>query len=252
MRNPTLELANHLPIQHPEYRYSTSKNPYAEKLKTLAGIVYSDHETENQKGTWRSQFPHPATENPAKLPIPPQLHVEIGCNAGHVILEWAARNPGQTYIGIDWKFKPIFRAADKAKRRGVENLKFLRAHAERLPYIFGPHEIDALYLFFPDPWPKKCHHKNRYIHADRLRTLCQLIKPHGTFHIKTDHPGYFDCMLEAIEQVKDIWAIIELSRDLHQGIKHPETLKIPEVTLFESLFIRDQIPIQSVLLKRLA
>jgi len=244
---PELNARNRLPIHHPDYCYPSSKNPYWTKLKEYSHQVYSDNATESQKGTWSSRFCGKAGASASSG----KLHVEIGCNAGHVILEWAAKKKDHDFIGIDWKFKPIFRAADKARGRGIDNLIFLRAHAERLQFMFGPNEIDHLYLFFPDPWPKKSQWKNRFVNESRLREIAPVMNPGGIFHIKTDHPAYFEWMLEAVSHVSDLWEITEMTRDLHQGHPNPQQLKIPDVTLFESLFIKDGIKIQSIKLKRL-
>jgi tRNA (guanine-N7-)-methyltransferase len=158
--------------------------------------------------------------------------------------------PEAVFIGIDWKFKAIFRGAEKAQKRGLKNVLFFRAHGERLPYMFQAGEIDRLYLFFPDPWPKKAHWKNRFITAETLRDLSKAVKHGGIFHIKTDHPDYFEWMLRAVAEVPDLWEVLELSRDLHKNHPEPHKLQIPEVTLFERLFIKDQIPIQSLKLVR--
>ena len=242
--------ANRLPIDHPDYRYPESKNPYWTKIKEHAQRIYSDQATEAHRGHWRNQMPDASQ---AKLAASdPQkrrpLHVEIGCNAGHVSLEWAKQNPQTSFVGIDWKFKPIFRAAEKASKREIENLLFFRAHAERLPFMFAPGEIDFLALYFPDPWPKKAHWKNRFFTAQRLRAIRPLIADNGTFHIKTDHPGYFEWMEEAVSQCLDLWTIAERSTDLHRNHPNPLALEIPAVTLFEKLFIRDGIKIQSLTL----
>src|SRR5688500_13642384 len=138
-----------IPISSPDFRYQVSRNPYQHKLKDLAGRDYVDGETEDHREQWRSLFPDAAQRGTQR-----PLMVEIGCNGGHVILELAAKNPEMAHIGIDWKYKQIHRGADKAKSRGIENLLFFRAHAERMKYIFGPGEIDLLCVFFPDPWPK--------------------------------------------------------------------------------------------------
>lgn len=239
-----------LPMSHPDYRYSTSRNPYSAKLKEYEGRVYSDNATESHRGEWRAHFPdagkHADGHSGAKRP----LHVEIGCNAGHVVVEWAARAPSVAHVGLDWKFKPIFRGTEKAIKRGIDNLIFLRAHADRLRYMFGEDEIDFLALYFPDPWQKKSQWKNRWLTADRLRQIAPLIRKGGVFHIKTDHLGYFEWMEDAIRQVPDLWEPFEHTRDLHAGNPAPEKLKIPEVTLFEGLFIKDGIKINSVKLRR--
>jgi tRNA (guanine-N7-)-methyltransferase len=230
----------HLPIYHPDYRYPVSRNPYWGKLQELQKAVFSDNQTETHKGNWKAQIP----DSPSR-----ELHVEIGCNAGHVIVEWAQRNPEIAYIGLDWKFKIIFRGAEKALKRKLTNLIFFRAHAERLMHMFAPQELDGLYLYFPDPWPKKAQWKNRFVTAERLRQIAPLMKPNGIFHIKTDHAGYFEWMVKAIEEASDSWEVLEITRNLHEGNPAPEKLEIPDVTLFEKLFIREQIPINSVKLR---
>jgi tRNA (guanine-N7-)-methyltransferase len=236
-----------LPLDHPEYRYSVSRNPYQAKVRALEGRVYSDNDSETHRGRWRERFADAASHAGPRRP----LHVEIGCNAGHVVLEWAARDPGTAFIGVDWKFKPIFRGAEKSVKRGLNNLILLRAHADRLHYMFGSGEIDFLALYFPDPWPKKAQLKNRWLTAARLRTVAGLVRPGGVFHLKTDHLGYFEWMEAAIREVADLWEPFEHTRDLHAGHPAPQTLKIPDVTLFESLFIKDGIKINSVKLRRL-
>lgn len=241
--------ANYLPVQHPEFRYPESKNPYWQKLKLFSDRVYNDNATETHRGRWRQMFPAaPAFQ-------PKELHVEIGCNAGHVVLEWAARNPENAYVGIDWKYKPIFWGIEKAVKRTIVNLLFFRAHAERLPFMFEQGEIDFLYLFFPDPWPKKKQWKNRFLTAETLARIAPSVRKGGIFHIKTDHLGYFEWMVEALAQCEresgKLWKVVEETRDLHEGNPRATVLKIPDVTLFERLFIKDGIKINSIKLKRI-
>lgn len=239
-----------LPIHHPEYRYPPSRNPYWTKLQEFRGTVFCDNEGEEFKGSWRQKFPAAKNDTESNSPAP-ELHIEIGCNGGHVILEWAKANPNKRYIGIDWKFKPIHRAAEKAHQLGLKNILFLRGHAERLPYLFAPGEIDALALYFPDPWPKKAHLKNRFISTTRLKEIAPLMNKNGVFHIKTDHAGYFDWMLEALQGCpENLWQATQLTKNLHADHPAPRMLQLPEVTLFESLFIKRGLPIHSVKLTR--
>src|SRR5687767_9041232 len=115
---PDSSLHQGLPLHHPDYRFPTSRNPYAHRLRELAPLAYANNEAESFLGHWREKFTPPVASAP--------LHVEIGTNAGHVLLEWAARDPSARFIGLDWKYKQIHRAADKARRRGLSNVIFLR------------------------------------------------------------------------------------------------------------------------------
>lgn len=234
------EKQSEAPVEDRKYRYPPSKNPYWSKLKALDGRVYWDHRTEEHAGKTHSVY-----KSPAK-----RLEVEIGCNAGHWILERAKQNPLTHYVGIDWKFKAIHRAFEKAEKRQLDNLLFYRAHAQRIHYMFGEEEIDSLYIFFPDPWPKKAHHKHRLIQPQFLTNLHSRIAKNGLVQIKTDHRKYFDAMLEAIDAVKDLYVAEQVSFDYYKD--HPNATELPlgEVTLFERLFIKDRLPIHHVVLKK--
>ena len=238
-------------VSEPEFKYAPSKNIYWEKLHHLPagmeGLAFSDQDTELHPGNWSKHFHHFDATPP--LPHVP-LHVEIGCNAGHVVLEWAKQNPNQLYIGLDWKFKQVYRLAEKIQKNHLKNLLGFRANADRLPFMFAPGEIDFLHMFFPDPWPKKAQKKNRTANTTWLRSIAPLLSANGIFHLKTDHAEYFEFILENLAALADTFEITEMTRDLHAGNSNAHLLKIPEVTLFERLFIKDGLPIHSVKVKR--
>jgi tRNA (guanine-N(7)-)-methyltransferase len=233
-----------LPISHPDYRYSGSANPYWKKVQTYGASVMTDNQTEQFRGRWREQFV--GVVGAAVLP----LVVEIGCNAGHVIVEEAKRCPDRLFIGIDWKFKAIARAADKSQKLGLKNLILLRAHAERLRYMFGEGEITKLNLFFPDPWAKKSQLKNRFFTSDRLKEIAPLMSESGEFEARTDHPGYFEWMRAAVDASEREWTKIDETHDRHKDNPQAHLLKPPDVTLFESLFVKDGLPIHLIRLLR--
>lgn len=239
-----------LPIQHPDYRYATVSNPYAAKLKALKGWVYSENETEEHRGKWREQFTNFKNQK-TKTELSPELWVEIGCNTGHVTRAWAEQNPERLFIGIDWKFKIIHQGVEKAQKKDLKNLLFLRANVERIQYMFGEGEIDRLCLYFPDPWPKKAQQKNRFVKPSTLRDCAKIVKKGGVFHIKTDHAGYFEWMEKSLTEVLDVWKIEERTTDLHASHPNPHLLEIPDVTLFEKLFIKDKITIKSLTLRKI-
>ena len=237
-------------VSDPNFTYTPSKNIYWDKLmqlpKEMEGLAFTDQQTETHRGHWRENFL--ATKD-KETNTTIALHVEIGCNAGHVCLEWAKQNPQSLYIGIDWKFKQIYRVAEKSAKNKVKNLLAFRANAERLPFMFAPGEIDFLHMFFPDPWSKKAQMKNRTADEPWLRAIAPLLSPTGIFHLKTDHAAYFEFILENVEKLSDVYQVIEMTKDLHAGNPKAHLLQIPDVTLFERLFIKDGLPIHSIKLK---
>jgi tRNA (guanine-N7-)-methyltransferase len=223
--------------------YAPSTNPYYTRLIALRGAsgqnAYCDHETEAHRGYWRSKFLAPTEKQ--------KLHVELGCNAGHVVLEWAKQRSAERFVGIDWKFKQVYRLHEKITENQVQNLLTFRANQERLPEMFSPHEIDHLYLFCPDPWPKRVHNKNRIFQEPWLRKIHPLVKTE--FYIKTDHREYFDQMRAVTAACADLWEVVDESFDLHAGNPDAKKLRIPDVTLFERMFIRDGLPIHMLRLR---
>jgi tRNA (guanine-N7-)-methyltransferase len=232
--------------------YPPARNPYSAKIldpefQTLK-LALTDDGTEKYRGQWRAFFQE---KGGASTSAP--LHLEIGCNTGHVLRAWAEMRPDENFLGIEWKFKPVFQGAEKALKRGLKNLTFLRCHAGRLTRIFAPDELDSISIFFPDPWPKKSQQKNRIFRsADFLSALHLVLRPNGLLHFKTDHEAYFEEVLPLFLGAPSQWEVLGLTKNLHEGHPNPLLLKIPEITLFEGLFIKDQIPIKSLKLRKKA
>ena len=235
-------------VSEPKAHYGESKNIYWKKLtqppEELKGLAFTDLATEQHRGAWREHFK--AWDQNQSSKNKPILNVEIGCNAGHVSVEWAKLRPEERFIGIDWKFKQIYRMAEKIQKAELKNLLAFRANADRMNHMFAPGEIDAIHMFFPDPWPKSAQKKNRTANREWLRSIAPLLASGGIFHLKTDHDEYFEFIVQELEAVKDVLTIKELTSDLHAKHPDPKSLKIPDVTLFERLFIKDGIKIKSV------
>lgn len=239
-------MSSRLPVGHPDFQYPVSKNPYWAKVREFAGRIYTDNDSEKYIGHWRDHFV--ASDRSYKNK---KLHVEIGCNAGHVTVEWAAQNSEDLFIGIDWKFKMIHKAVEKCIKKKLDHVMFFRAHAERIHFMFKTGEVDCLYLFFPDPWSKKSQLKNRFFTEKNLINCAAVVKKGGTFEIRTDHPGYFEWMETEVAKVSKYWRVISRTNNRHEKHPDPKSLKIPEITLFEKIFIAEGIPIHQMVLSRL-
>jgi Predicted S-adenosylmethionine-dependent methyltransferase len=118
--------------------------------------------------------------------------LEIGSGHGDFLVQYATRFPERFCIGIDLITQRIEKSKKKAQRASLDNCSFLKARAEEFlecqPEGFLWDEIIVLY---PDPWPKKRHHKNRLFQMDFLTLLAKRVTPGAKIHFETDYEEYF-------------------------------------------------------------
>ena len=130
----------------------------------------------------------------ATLPAIGELEVEIGCGNGHFLCEYAAERPQATLIGIDIKKKRCLKAREKAERRGHVNVVIVNESAEKVLQDLPGRSVDAIHIYFPDPWPKSRHRKRRFFTMANLLIMHDLLKEGGRLHFGTD---FFDYYIQA-------------------------------------------------------
>jgi tRNA (guanine-N7-)-methyltransferase len=134
------------------------------------------------------------------LPGHASFVLEIGCGHGHYLTAFAIAHPSDLCVGIDVELDRIERAERKQKRARLANLHFLRAEAELfLETLSPPPFAKAVFILFPDPWPKRRHHKNRLISPAFLERLAHRCLPGARLYVRTDHGPYFAAARKAIE-----------------------------------------------------
>ena len=135
--------------------------------------------------------------------------LEIGCGHGHFLTAYAQAHPDELCVGIDIELERIERALRKQRRAGFSNLHFLRAEAglflEALP---GPARASAIYVLFPDPWPKRRHHKNRLLSPSFLERLADRACPGARLYFRTDYASYF-ADARRVAGASAYWAVSE-------------------------------------------
>ncbi len=120
---------------------------------------------------------------------PPE--VEIGSGKGRFLLELAAARPGQSFLAVERASAYHRLVCERAARRGIGNVRLLRTTAEDLVFrLLPPASVAAVYLLFPDPWPKKRHHKRRFVTPSNVAALARALAPGGRLLVKTDHEPY--------------------------------------------------------------
>ncbi len=130
----------------------------------------------------------------AAVPPPaPRFVLEIGCGNGHFLTAYAAAHPDRLCVGLDLRLERIEKARRKRDRAGLGNLRFLRCDAmdflRELPPDARLHDI---YMLFPDPWPKKRHHKNRLLKTALLDELAARAGQGSRLFFRTDYKPYYD------------------------------------------------------------
>lgn len=130
--------------------------------------------------------------------------VEIGFGMGSSLIEQAERYPGTDFIGIEVHAPGVGKLLDEADKRGLGNLRVYREDALKvLEECLPEASLDTLQLFFPDPWPKKKHHKRRIVQPAFVELVRTRLKPGGTFHMATDWQAYAEWMADIMAAAPD-------------------------------------------------
>jgi tRNA (guanine-N7-)-methyltransferase len=120
------------------------------------------------------------------------VHIEIGAGKATFLVNQARARPDINFLGIERAGKYYRYAVDRIGRWGLTNVRVIRTEAAYFLAEFVPNDsVDCFHIYFPDPWPKKRHHKRRFLNPANLDNLLRALSPGGTIRIATDHPDYF-------------------------------------------------------------
>ena len=124
---------------------------------------------------------------------PGPVEIDLGCGKGRFLLARAKGYPGTNMLGIDRMLKRIRKIDNRARRMHLDNIRLMRIEAYyAVSYLIPDDAIQAYYILFPDPWPKKKHHDHRLFNPRFVDSLHRTLKQGGIVHIATDHLPYFD------------------------------------------------------------
>lgn len=127
--------------------------------------------------------------------------LEIGFGMGDTLLEMAAAAPEVDFLGIEVHRPGLGRLLAGLEARGLDNVRVIEGDAVQvLTQMLAAGVLDRLLLLFPDPWPKKRHHKRRLLQAPFVELAARRLRPGGLFHAATDWEPYAEQMLELLEE----------------------------------------------------
>jgi tRNA (guanine-N7-)-methyltransferase len=154
------------------------------------------------------------------------LEVELGSGDGSFLANYAKLHPDRNFIGVERLLGRLRKLDRKALRAGLANLRGLRIEsAYFLEYLLPPRSASALHIYFPDPWPKRKHRKNRLINERFPQIAAQALVPGGFVYLRTDDTDYFNQMVTSfatnssfrlVETPSDLAAVVtDFERNFH-------------------------------------
>ncbi|WP_440996345.1 tRNA (guanosine(46)-N7)-methyltransferase TrmB [Arhodomonas sp. SL1] len=125
--------------------------------------------------------------------------LDVGFGDGEALAEMARAHPGRNYLGIEVYRSGVGRLLRTLASEDLPNVRVIEGDAvavlrRRIP----PGSLAGLDLFFPDPWPKKRHHKRRMVQPDWLELIATRLAPGGFLHMATDWADYAEHMLAVV------------------------------------------------------
>ena len=129
--------------------------------------------------------------------------IEIGFGMGHTTAEIAKNLPDSNFVAIDVHSPGVGNLLNKIKENELSNLKIIQHDAvEVLEKMVLDESLDAIHIFFPDPWHKKRHNKRRLIQEPFLELVSRKLKKEGYIHVATDWQDYADWIIECFKKNK--------------------------------------------------
>jgi len=126
--------------------------------------------------------------------------LEIGFGNGESLAWMASAQPRRNFLGLDVHRPGVGHLLLEIERLGLTNLRVMRQDAiALLRNGIAPASLAAVQLFFPDPWPKKRHHKRRIVQPEFTELVAQVLAPGGLFHAATDWEPYAEHMLTVLD-----------------------------------------------------
>ncbi len=133
------------------------------------------------------------------------LIVEIGFGNGESLAKMAANHPENDYLGIEVHKPGVGHLLLQLDQLEINNVRIFNYDAvDILEQQIADNSLSGIHLYFPDPWPKKRHHKRRIVQSEFIALITRKLQPGGYFHAATDWQDYAEHMLTVLQKQPDI------------------------------------------------
>ncbi len=127
---------------------------------------------------------------------PAAVSLEIGFGGGEHLCAWAKRAPEEGFIGAEHFINGLAKMLTHIEEEKLSNVRLFAGDARKLVEALKDASLDRIFILFPDPWPKKRHHKRRYVQDETLKEIARVLKGGGTLRIASDIADYIEWTLE--------------------------------------------------------
>ncbi len=131
--------------------------------------------------------------------------LEIGFGGGEHMVHQAAQNPDVGIIGCEPYINGVAMLLGKIRQAGVDNVAVYPGDVRAMFEVLPEASISRAFLLYPDPWPKKRHHRRRAVTPEYLGPLARVLKPGAIFRVATDIPDYVRQALEEVPKAGFTW-----------------------------------------------
>jgi tRNA (guanine-N7-)-methyltransferase len=167
------------------------------------------------------------------------VEIDLGCGDGAFLAALARENPAHNFLGIERLLGRVRSVCRKVARLELKNARVLRMESTyAVANLLPAGSVTAFHLLFPDPWPKRRHHRRRAFTREFLLAIHRALIPGGLFHVATDHADYF----QQIERVIAATHIFAISREQND---------FPS-TSFEQKYVARGLSIHRLLLRKVS
>ena len=167
------------------------------------------------------------------------VEIDLGCGDGTFLTAMARENPAHNFLGIERLLGRVHSVCRKIVRLDLKNVRVLRMESSyAVTNLLPVGSVTAFHLLFPDPWPKRRHHRRRAFTHEFLFSIHRALSAGGLFHVATDHTDYFQ-QIEWVIAEADVFAI-----------SHGQNNFPP--TTFEQKFIAHGLSVHRLLLRKVS
>lgn len=131
--------------------------------------------------------------------------LEIGFGMGHATAEIAGKNPEMNYLAAEVHTPGVGKLLSMIEEKGLTNIRIIKHDVvEVLEHMVEDQVFSGVHIFFPDPWPKKKHHKRRLVQDSFVKLILPKLKPDGYIYTATDWEEYADQMLDVFSREAEL------------------------------------------------